>query len=120
MSDAEYRSAHGWIYAGPFERKAGEKTVVTYVMSAEGMNGDVTLKLDFWDKVPAGTEVGCLVFASGKYSTWKSDDGEKSSKTISVNKWKNFGPSELVKSGGPQAAPRKKPSAPAAEPEFDF
>src|SRR5665213_2922929 len=118
MSDAEYRTAIGFIYAGPFPRKAGEKTVNTYKLGGVGLNGDVDLKLDFWDKVPPYVVAGNAVLVSGKYSTWKSDDGEKSAKTIAVNKIIDLGSTTPLRdSGARETAPRKKPSAPAAEPE---
>lgn len=118
-TEDEYRTVIGFCYGGPYERKAGDHTVYTYSFSAVGLNGDVQLKLDFWDDDPDYIEVGPAYLISGKYSTWTSPDGEKSSKTLNVNKLVPLGES-IIKAKGKRPAPKKKPAPKGEAPEFDF
>lgn len=118
MAD-EYRSALGWIYAGPYERavttQGGAKTVVEYMLSALGLNGDVSIKISFWDDVPSFIENGAAVLVSGKFSTYEGKDKNgdaKTTKTINVNKVTQIGKNELVRSAGNVAPVKRKAPKP--------
>lgn len=118
MATDEYRTAIGFVFGGPFERTAGDHTVYTYSFSAVGMNGDVVVKLEFWDEDPDYLDIGSAYLISGKYQVWTSADGEKSSKSINVNKVVPLG--ENVVKRTKKAAPKKKPTPKGETPEFDF
>lgn len=121
MSD-EYRSALGWVYAGPYEREVttqgGSKTVVEYMLSALGLNGDVSIKVSFWDTVPSFVENGAAILVSGKFSTYEGKDkaGDiKITKTINVNKVTQIGKNELVRSAGNAAPVKRKAPRPVED-----
>ena|SRR5258706_8522567 len=118
MADTkEYRTALGFIYAGPFEREVttqgGVKTLTEYMLSAVGLNGDVELKLSFWDSVPDFVKVQSAILVSGKYDTYNGKDregNEKIQKTLSVNKAVPLGDNQLVRTAqSSKPAPKKRP-----------
>lgn len=124
MAD-EYRTAIGFVYAGPYTRdvttQGGAKTVTEYMLSAVGLNGDVSLKLSFWDDVPAFVENGAALLVSGKFSTYEGQnkDGDvKITKTINVNKITQLGKNDLVRSAA-NAAPVKRKAPRPAEADLD-
>lgn len=119
-TDKDYRTAIGWVWAGPYDRAAGDHTVYSYAFTAIGMNGDVDMYLDFWDDDPDYIDIGSAYLVSGKYIPWQNEDGSKSKKTINVNKIVQLG-ENLIKRGPKKTVPPKKKPTPKGEtPEFDF
>lgn len=117
MADKDYRSFIGRVYAGPWEREVttqgGVKTVVEYMSSGPGVNGDVEIKLSFWDAVPDYVQHGAILFVSGKFSTYPGKDkegNEKITKTINVNFCEKLGQNSLARTqGAARPAPKKAP-----------
>lgn len=104
MSDKEYRSAIGFIYAGPYMRNVntarGPATVVTYKMSAHGENGKYDLKLDFFNGAPEYVNVGAAILVDGVYDTWPKDvPEEQAAKTIMVDQIVHLGQTTNARDG---------------------
>lgn len=116
----DYRTAIGYAFGGPWERKAGDHTVYTYSFKTIGLNGDVLIKVDFWDDDPDYFEIGPAYLINGKYSVWTSPDGEKSTKTITPSKVTRLGENVFQKSDKKSAPPKKKRTPEGETPEFDF
>lgn len=124
MAD-EYRSAIGFVFAGPWNREVttqgGSKTVVEYMLSAVGLNGDAQIKISFWDDVPAFVQNGAALLISGKFSTYEGKDKNgdaKITKTINVNKVVELGSNGLVRSAA-NAAPVKRKASKPVEADLD-
>lgn len=105
MSDNTYRTVTGFVYAGPFPRKAGSRDVRDYYVSVPNPlvndKGEVTTTADtkvrvtVWDS-HAGTDInaGDYIAANGKFEIYEGQnkDGDYvKSYSVSANKLKNFG-----------------------------
>ena len=126
MADKEYRTALGFIFAGPYEKKVttgqGVKDVSEWMLSAVGLNGDVVIKLSFWEAVPDFVQVQAGVLVSGAYDTYEGTDKEgnaKTTKSINVNKIVPLGQNAISRSGGKQPAPKRGPREKAPEADLD-
>ena len=94
----------GKVYAGPYVNQVktanGTKTVTEYIASGPGMNGNVKMKLAFWEDRPAPgfVQKDRLVYVSGKFSTYDGKDKEGNSvthKTITVNGCFDLGENQM-------------------------
>jgi hypothetical protein len=115
VSDKEYRTALGFVFHGPYEKDVttgqGVKKVIEYMLSAVGLNGDVVIKLSFWDSVPDFVKIGSAVLVSGAFDTYAGKDkegNEKTTRTINVNKIVELGENAIGRPGKQQVAPAKK------------
>lgn len=103
--DVTYRTVTGFVYAGPFPRKAGSREVRDYYVSVPSPlvndKGEVTsladtkVRITVWDS-HSGTDIttGDFIAANGKFEIYdgQNKDGEfVRSYSISANKLKNFG-----------------------------
>ncbi len=130
MSDGDYRTAHGFVFAGPWEKTAttgqGVKKITTYVMSAAGLNGDSRISLDFWESVgpvPEYVQIGAAVLVNGTFRTYEGKDKDgnaETKKSINVSKCVHLGQNDLnSKGGGKQPAPKRGPREKAPEADLD-
>lgn len=93
MSEVEYRTFIGFIVippaAGgqPYTRKAGDKTISTYLFSVPTLNGtDKLINLDFWEgtQIPDCVRDKAALIVTGKYvnQTYENKDGEEVNKSV--------------------------------------
>lgn len=112
MSDnkVNYRTVQGFIFAGPFDRKAGTKNIRDILISTATPEGEQVVRVTIWDTHKDQTfAVGDYVICNGKYEIFKAqqEDGEFINKhSCSANKVLNIG-SGLGTYDGPQSIPDK-------------
>lgn len=133
MSDVEYRTFTGFVVipsaanGKPYTRKAGEKTISTYLFSVPALNGtDQLINLDFWEgtPIPECVKDKAALLVTGKYDPQTWDDkktGEERRKiVITPNRMVPLGDNVMEPSAPNKPTVKKRSPAVNAELSDDF